>query len=66
MKESVNISHVFRHFGDAEAFHSQIFAANVQVEDSEVTHPFPCRRIISSVIKSSTKVRNQRSKHAAN
>ena len=36
MKESVNTSHDIRHFGHAEAFHTQVFAAYEQVEHFEV------------------------------
>ena len=37
MKENVNISHDIRHFGHAEEFHIQTFAAYELVEDSELT-----------------------------
>jgi len=41
MKENVNISHDIRHFGHAEAFHTQTFAVYEQVEDSEITFFLP-------------------------
>jgi hypothetical protein len=51
MKESVNTSHDIRHFGHAEAFHTQVFAACKQVEDFKVTFSIPFCLITSSVTK---------------
>jgi hypothetical protein len=41
MKEFVNTSYDIRHFGHAEAFHTQIFASYEQVEDFELTFSLP-------------------------